>query len=265
MPAERSHKSVGRAPGSQNFRKEDLAEILHFVEEFLPAGGMEWNKVADKYNEEYADIMDRTHRSSKALKTKFFELAESRKPTGDPECPPEVRLAKEIKRAIDEKVGLMEVMDNERSDVQERASPVRGRAEESRIADDDDDEGVGGELSGRLSPASQTRRASATSLNTAQVATRASSRVVRSGRSQNRNVADALIESLNPQRMEDNQTIRTLRDQLTAVQAEKLHYLNRSEALQEKLDEVRSQLTRKENELSILQMEIRLSQGPRGT
>ena len=73
--------------------------LLEGVREFLPISGQEWDLVANRHSA-YHPELDRT---ADHLKKKFNELARRTIPTGDPNCPADVREAKAIRHLIIEK------------------------------------------------------------------------------------------------------------------------------------------------------------------
>ncbi|ETV74553.1 hypothetical protein H257_10702 [Aphanomyces astaci] len=112
--------------------------MLDKIELFLPAGRNGWAKVADAYN---PDGKAFPKRDIDSLRRKFATLKNHAKPTGHPECPPDVRRAKHISRDIDNNVGVCSMKDedadeevddavDERFDVAERQAESNGIAQE---------------------------------------------------------------------------------------------------------------------------------------
>lgn len=79
-----------------------------------PIGGNDWSAVAAKFGE-YSVIHHRPHRDVESVKMKFDRLASTKKPTGDPSCPPNVRRAKLIARSILGKVNAISMGDESSS------------------------------------------------------------------------------------------------------------------------------------------------------
>ncbi|KAJ7224204.1 hypothetical protein GGX14DRAFT_350570, partial [Mycena pura] len=100
----------GRPQGSANFRKDDVGRILSIVKRHQPMGGRGWEKVTKEYNM-WAVKHSRPEREWKSLKNKFDSLVKTTKPTGDAECPPEVKEAKRIDQMISSKSGSHSVRD----------------------------------------------------------------------------------------------------------------------------------------------------------
>ncbi len=79
----------------QGFGKEETWHLLQLLNAMTPLGGMGWDGVKDALNEEFGN--DRT---VDALHRKFRKLSTAKPPTGNPNCPPEVKLAYQIKRKM---------------------------------------------------------------------------------------------------------------------------------------------------------------------
>ena len=94
-PAE---SSVIMAKGKRGakFTTAELEHLLSIVEEILPIGAPEWERVWDRHDSAFRA----KERTPESLKRKFQELARKKIPTGDPECPPYVRKAKHIYHKI---------------------------------------------------------------------------------------------------------------------------------------------------------------------
>src|SRR5690242_400221 len=90
----------GRIPGAQNFTQEDTDELLSLLETVAPGSQVGWQRIKDSYNE-YAVTNGRQIRDVQSLKNKFNSLANKTKPSGEPNCPINVRRAKEIRRKIE--------------------------------------------------------------------------------------------------------------------------------------------------------------------
>lgn len=88
----------GRA-GVPNYSADDVGALLDIVEAHEPLGSNEWAGVAAEFRQ-WAAAHGRMCRDVDSLKKKFDKLANMKKKTGDPSCPPEVRRAKHIARSI---------------------------------------------------------------------------------------------------------------------------------------------------------------------
>lgn len=98
--------------GSPNFSEADIEVLLQAVEDHEPIGNNEWARVASIFNT-YAMLENRPQRDITAIRGKFDRLANTKKPTGDPSCPPAVRRAKLIAREILGKVNAFSVGDED--------------------------------------------------------------------------------------------------------------------------------------------------------
>ncbi|EFP76084.1 uncharacterized protein PGTG_02525 [Puccinia graminis f. sp. tritici CRL 75-36-700-3] len=92
----------GRMPGSQGYNTDDCVGLIKCVGRVMPMGPQQWSSVQEAYHK-YADKNNRSHREIDSLKHKFRAIANSRKPTGDPNCPAYIRDAKRIQIEIDQK------------------------------------------------------------------------------------------------------------------------------------------------------------------
>ncbi|KAJ7198373.1 hypothetical protein GGX14DRAFT_374323, partial [Mycena pura] len=107
-------KGRGRPAGSGNYSKPDVNKLLDLTEKLRPAGAKGWGKLAKKFNR-YAVKNKRPQREVKALENKYKSLLRTKKPTGDAECPPEIKRAHHIEELINEKVGTRGLSDDEQS------------------------------------------------------------------------------------------------------------------------------------------------------
>ncbi|EGZ10215.1 hypothetical protein PHYSODRAFT_401812, partial [Phytophthora sojae] len=66
--------------------------MLGLVEQILPFGSNQWNAVQLQYNTGLPNGFGA--RDADSIKRKFYALKNTRKPTGDPNCPADVAQAK---------------------------------------------------------------------------------------------------------------------------------------------------------------------------
>ena len=78
-------------------RQPELLHLFGIMLEILPIGPNEWQKVVDLHSEKYPG------RDKESIVRKFTTLHRRKIPTGDPNMPPEIRLAKRIKYGIGDK------------------------------------------------------------------------------------------------------------------------------------------------------------------
>eukprot|EP00536_Pseudo-nitzschia_multiseries_P018265 jgi/Psemu1/54828/gm1.54828_g len=90
------------SPGVTNYSKTELIELLHTIRSILPIGPEQWNQVTQIHRDNFPD----TDRTVPNLRGKYTNLYQKQMPTGDPNCPEEVKLAKKIRRLIYEKAGI---------------------------------------------------------------------------------------------------------------------------------------------------------------
>jgi len=87
--------------GGRNFSHEESMAMLDFMVEILPIGGEEWQAVEDKLRTAFPPGC-----TKESISRKYTTLHRKGIPTGDPNCPPEVRLAKLVKRELGIKANL---------------------------------------------------------------------------------------------------------------------------------------------------------------
>jgi hypothetical protein len=78
------------------YHKDEIEAFLDIMEDHLPIGPQEWEDVTEAHN----DRFPMKNRDKDSLRRKFNEFVNSKKPTGDPQCPPHIRKAKLIARMI---------------------------------------------------------------------------------------------------------------------------------------------------------------------
>ena len=82
----------------RGFSLNEIDLLLELAEKYLPLTIDAWNSIERDFRT-YFPEMDR---DAKSLKRKFDELCHTKAPTGDPNCPPNVRRAKHIKKTIND-------------------------------------------------------------------------------------------------------------------------------------------------------------------
>ncbi|GMF18500.1 unnamed protein product [Phytophthora fragariaefolia] len=95
--------------GSATYMIAEINRLLTIVEENLPLGKDEWERVATDCN--VGRSRGWVERDLDSLRRKFKTLYSMRKPTGTAEMPPHVENAEWAKRAIDEKANVVEMDD----------------------------------------------------------------------------------------------------------------------------------------------------------
>ena len=115
----------------KNYSDANLNYLLDIVEENLPCESDEWNEISLQYN---AYFGGKESRSGEDLKNKFKALKATKKPTGDPKCPPAVRRAKLIQKAMESR---MDVQTLDSGDENRDADPST-----SEFEDDNEDQSV---------------------------------------------------------------------------------------------------------------------------
>jgi len=90
-----------RRSGSKNYSNDELLSLMLCIQRVLPIGHDMWEMVAQLHAINYGHCQ----RDAKSIKTKYLRLSNKKPSTGNPNMPQATRLAKEIKIAIDLKVG----------------------------------------------------------------------------------------------------------------------------------------------------------------
>ena len=75
-------------------------DMLWIIKRIKPIGSEEWQAVTDEHNEDFPG------RSKESLMKKYATLYRKKIPTGDPNCPEEVKLAKQVKYLIGQKAAV---------------------------------------------------------------------------------------------------------------------------------------------------------------
>jgi len=97
--------SKGKLARGNGFSQDETNYLLDSIQEFHPISMDEWAAVERRHMVAFPD----RERTRESLRRKFQTLYLVKKATGDPTCPPEVRRAKELQRAIREKAEVSSV------------------------------------------------------------------------------------------------------------------------------------------------------------
>jgi len=82
----------GRSSGARGYTEDERMNFLEILERRLPTSGSEWSLVASEHSETYPTM----ERNVESIKRQYQSLLRRREPTGDPNCPPDVKKAKAI-------------------------------------------------------------------------------------------------------------------------------------------------------------------------
>ncbi|KAI9980209.1 hypothetical protein PInf_026694 [Phytophthora infestans] len=111
---------MAKVSGSANYKMAEISRLLNLIEDILPLGKDEWERLAGFYNG--SRMRGWPEREFDSLRLKLKVLYSTRKPTGTSEMPPHIKLAKELKNAIDDKASVVVMddgADNEEEDFRE--------------------------------------------------------------------------------------------------------------------------------------------------
>ncbi len=84
------------------YTSAEVHALLRLLEQMLPVDGEDWEEVARLHNLNFPN----NGRDTAKLKRKFQQLYRVEMPTGDPMCPPDVRMAKRIREQIRDKAEI---------------------------------------------------------------------------------------------------------------------------------------------------------------
>ena len=87
------------------YRQCELMHMLEVMHGILPIGPQEWDMVVEAHTAQYPG------RDVESLRRKYTSLHRKKIPTGDPNIPPEVRLAKRVKHLIGDKAEVCDGTD----------------------------------------------------------------------------------------------------------------------------------------------------------
>jgi hypothetical protein len=94
----RQQEQVPQRAGNNTpqYNSTEIQGLLNIIEEILPVHGEEWEEVLQAHAANFPN----SQRTAESLKGKFQQIYRVKKPTGDPFCPPEVRMAKRLRHLI---------------------------------------------------------------------------------------------------------------------------------------------------------------------
>ena len=110
MPGRNPPTSTRHGKG---FMKAETTTLLKTIEHILPIAAEGWNEVHDIFNSEHSP------RGVEGLKRKFNKLANKPVPTGNPNMPEDVKLAKSIKGKLFHHSGATNLSDKEEEEEEE--------------------------------------------------------------------------------------------------------------------------------------------------
>ena len=97
----------------KGFTEAETTTLLKAIEQILPIDAEAWNEVHDLFNSKH------TPRRVEGLKHKFNKLANKPVPTGNPNMPDDVRLAKSIKSKLFCRSGVTNLSEEEEEEEEE--------------------------------------------------------------------------------------------------------------------------------------------------
>ncbi|KAJ7701086.1 hypothetical protein B0H17DRAFT_1327685 [Mycena rosella] len=121
----------GRPLGSGNYSRDDVNALFTLIEKELPLGQRGWKEVHRGYKR-YCAAKNRPKRSAKSLENKYKQMLKMKKPTGEGNCPPEIKRAHKIEALLNERAGTRELSD---SDFDDSASPLESDDDDIEVLD----------------------------------------------------------------------------------------------------------------------------------
>ena len=91
-------------PAGLKYTEDQDSVLVDLVGRHLPTGGDQWIRLTAEYQ-----IRTGVSRDEESLKERFKKLRNSKKPTGDPDCPPNIRKAKQVWREILSKMAVQDM------------------------------------------------------------------------------------------------------------------------------------------------------------
>ena len=95
-------RNPGRVAGSVNYSEDELKNLLKVIEEVLPVGPDRWETVAQRH----ANTWPHPGRDALSCRRKYNNLQRKRIPTGNPEMPWDIKMARRIKSKIRDLVNM---------------------------------------------------------------------------------------------------------------------------------------------------------------
>ncbi|ETP41571.1 hypothetical protein F442_11344 [Phytophthora nicotianae P10297] len=103
----------GRPVGAQGYSESDTMALLTLIDQDLPRGGNEWDRVRDQYNAQHALVEGRDTRTTDSLKSRFRHVLAPAAPSGKTRCSALRTMAVEIQQRIMNKVHNVTVDDSQ--------------------------------------------------------------------------------------------------------------------------------------------------------
>ncbi|KAJ7681759.1 hypothetical protein B0H17DRAFT_1138192 [Mycena rosella] len=121
----------GCPSGSGNYSRDDVNALFTLIEKELLLGQRGWKEVHRGYKR-YCAAKNRPKCSAKSLENKYKQMLKMKKPTGEGNCPPEIKRAHKIEALLNERAGTRELSD---SDFDDSASPLESDDDDIEVLD----------------------------------------------------------------------------------------------------------------------------------
>ena len=123
-----SHNPPTSTRRGKGYTKAETTTLLKTIVQILPIDAEAWNEVHDVFNSKH------TPQGVEGLKRKFNKLANKPVPTGNPNMPEDIKLAKSINSKLFHRSGVTSLSEEEEEDEEEE--------EEEEVDDDNITEAV---------------------------------------------------------------------------------------------------------------------------
>ena len=108
--------------GNTRYTDQEVEALMDNMEDILPIGKHEWERLTERCNSDER-VAKHRHRGLDNLRKQHNANAKKKAPTGDPDCPPMVRKAKQIRESIRLKAGSA-TMNNAANDLPAYVHPA---------------------------------------------------------------------------------------------------------------------------------------------
>jgi len=118
----------------RNYGEDELLHLFQIMERIIPIGKEEWDRTEMEHNKTFPG------RTAQQLRRQYNEKAKKSIPTGNPNCPAEVKAAKRVRRLMIEKADLAEGDSGDELAVEDDFLEVWGSGD--RTVDSNDSRGI---------------------------------------------------------------------------------------------------------------------------
>ncbi|TFY55445.1 hypothetical protein EVG20_g9313 [Dentipellis fragilis] len=275
-----SKSGAGRSQGATTYGSAELVKLAELVHTFRPrAKNIFHRDVVPKYNM-WAKENGFQIREAEALRQRFdkvssnpmFVLKHERPPTGNPEIPEAVRIAKEAEALIFQEAGVRHVDDDDNDDDDNEIQIIEPPTEAPTFKAPASKSNAAAKIKIKSEPGVKIKDEPVSPSTRPASATRGGARTTGGNRPRSsdpgpRSLAASLFSHFDPKTVaaREDQRAQTLytNTQLNALNQQLAQKDNQLDRERMKIDELREQLNNQKLEIAKLQMEMRLSSAER--